>query len=106
MIRVEGIWLTISNGVIESVRNHAPEIRGDFLDLSRYTVLPGFIDCHDHVCLDPGDEFAQAQEPLSWLAVRGLARVRKIVEAGVTTLRNAGEHERLDLSLKRAINTG
>jgi imidazolonepropionase-like amidohydrolase len=32
--------------------------------------------------------------------------VRTIVEAGVTTLRNAGEHERIDLSLKRAIDTG
>jgi len=100
------VWLTISNGLIEAISNHEPAERGQFLDLSRYTVLPGFIDCHDHVCLDPGDEIAQAQEPLGWLAVRGAARVKAIIEAGVTTLRNAGEHERLDLSLKRAIDAG
>jgi imidazolonepropionase-like amidohydrolase len=99
-----GVWLTIADGSIESISDIEPAERGEFLDLSRYTVLPGFIDCHDHVCLDPGDEIAQAQESLAWLAVRGAARVRTIVEAGVTTLRNAGEHERLDLSLKRAID--
>ena len=100
------IWISISDGIIESISNTQPATDGDFLDLSRYSVLPGYIDCHDHVCLDPGNEIAQAQEPLPWLAVRGAARVRTIVEAGVTTLRNDGEHERLDLSLKRAINTG
>ncbi|OGO11148.1 MAG: hypothetical protein A2030_08940 [Chloroflexi bacterium RBG_19FT_COMBO_50_10] len=101
-----GVWLTIANGLIVSISDREPIERNEFLDLNRYTVLPGFIDCHDHVCLDPGDEIAQAQEPLGWLAVRGAARARTIVEAGVTTLRNAGEHERLDLSLKRAIETG
>ena len=101
-----GVWLTIANGLIVSISDREPIERNEFLDLNRYTVLPGFIDCHDHVCLDPGDEIAQAQEPQGWLAVRGAARARTIVEAGVTTLRNAGEHERLDLSLKRAIETG
>jgi len=98
------VWLTITNGLITSINNTQPTVGGEFLDLSRYTVLPGFIDCHDHVCLDPGNEIAQAQESLAWLAIRGAARVRTIVESGVTTLRNDGEHERLDLSLKRAIN--
>src|SRR4030067_1149124 len=101
-----GVWLTITDGLIESISHTQPADGGEFLDLSRFTILPGFIDCHDHVCLDPGNEIAQAQEPLGWLAVRGAARVRTIVESGVTTLRNDGEHERLDLSLKRAINTG
>ncbi|HBG74808.1 MAG: hypothetical protein A2X25_07035 [Chloroflexi bacterium GWB2_49_20] len=102
----KGVWLTISDGLIKSISDSKPVGSEEFLDLSRFTILPGFIDCHDHVCLDPGDEFAQAQEPLGWLAVRGAARVRTIIEAGVTTLRNAGEHERLDLSLKRAIEAG
>jgi imidazolonepropionase-like amidohydrolase len=102
----KGVWLTISDGLIESISTTKPAGRGEFLDLSQFAILPGFIDCHDHICLDPGDEIAQAQEPLAWLAVRGVARARTIVEAGVTTLRNAGEHERLDLPLKRAINAG
>ncbi|HBG74809.1 MAG: hypothetical protein A2X25_07030 [Chloroflexi bacterium GWB2_49_20] len=103
---VKGAWLTISDGLIESLSDSKPAGSGDYFDLSRYTVLPGFIDCHDHVCLDPGDEIAQAQEPLAWLAIRGAANVRMIVESGVTTLRNAGEHERIDLSLKKAIDAG
>ncbi len=99
-------WLTIENGRIEMVSSVKPGDASDFLDLSRYTVLPGFIDCHDHICLDPGDEIEQASEPLAWLAIRGAARARKIAESGVTTLRNAGEHERIDLSVKRAIDAG
>jgi imidazolonepropionase-like amidohydrolase len=100
----KGVWLSIIDGRIASISDHRPGGDGEFLDLSQYTVLPGFIDCHDHVCLDPGNEIAQAQETSAWLAVRGAARVRSIIEAGVTTLRNAGEHERLDLVLKRAID--
>jgi imidazolonepropionase-like amidohydrolase len=100
------VWITINNSLIESISNTQPAEKADILDLSQYTVLPGFIDCHDHVCLDPGDEIVQAQEPSAWLSIKGAARVKTIVEAGVTTLRNAGEHERIDLSLKRAIDTG
>ncbi len=103
---LKGAWLSIEKGVIASVLDRKPARSADFLDLSRYTVLPGFIDCHDHVCLDPGDEIAQAKESSPWLALRGAARLKTIVEAGVTTLRNAGEHERLDLVLKRAVETG
>ncbi|MGZ6346547.1 MAG: amidohydrolase family protein [Anaerolineales bacterium] len=103
---IKGAWLSIEDGVIASVLDHKPARSGAFLDLSRYTVLPGFIDCHDHVCLDPGDEIAQAKESSPWLAVRGAARLKTIVEAGITTLRNAGEHERLDLVLKRAVESG
>src|SRR4030042_2633581 len=79
------VLLTITDGLIESISNTQPTERVNFLDLSQYTVLPGFIDCHDHVCLDPGDEIGQAQEPLAWLAIRGVARVRTIVEFGVKT---------------------
>ncbi len=99
-------WITIEEDKIISVDSSRPNGGDEFLDLSRYSVLPGFIDCHDHICLDPGDEIAQAQEPVAWLAVRGAAKARTIVESGVTTLRSAGEHERIDLSLKRAIDAG
>ncbi len=103
---IKNTWLTISDGKIEKISDEQPDGEGEILDLRQYTVLPGFIDCHDHVCLDPGNEIAQAQEPVAWLAIRGAARCRTIVEAGVTTLRNAGEHERIDLSLKRLIDAG
>lgn len=103
---IKGVWLSIEDGYIKSISHAKPGRTDSFLDLSRFTVLPGFIDCHEHICLDPGDEIAQAQESPAWLAVRGAARARTIIEAGVTTLRNAGEHERLDLVIKRAIDIG
>ena len=103
---IHGAWLSIADGLITSVSDHKPSEPGENLDLSRYTILPGFIDCHDHICLDPGDEIAQAKESSAFLAVRGAARIRSIIEAGVTTLRNAGEHERLDMVLKRAVEAG
>jgi len=101
-----GKWLTIEDGKIKSISDSQPSNGGEFLDLGKYTILPGFIDCHDHICLEPGNEVTQSKEPVAWLAIRGAARARLVIESGVTTVRNAGEHERMDVSLKRAINEG
>src|SRR4030042_3851515 len=79
------VWLTIKDNLIESINTTKPVDPGDLIDHSQYTILPGFIDCHDHICLEPGDEVTQSKEPVAWLAIRGAARARLVIESGVTT---------------------
>ena len=61
------------------------------IDLQRYTVLPGLIDAHTHILLQPEDEgeippvITKSQ---SFRTVQGVAAAKKELEAGFTTLRD------------------
>jgi imidazolonepropionase-like amidohydrolase len=87
----------------------APNIAGeahDVIDLTGYTVLPGLIDAHDHLILDPGDEAAQCAQPAAHLALKATKNAEAILRSGITTLRDAGERYFIDVSTKRAIAEG
>src|SRR5438874_13241652 len=73
------------------------------VDLSGLTVLPGLIDCHEHLSIDIGDEEGQCAEPLEYLAVKAANRARWILRSGITTIRNVGEKQLLGPMLKRGI---
>ena len=57
-------WLLIEDRVVQSVENTVPEGVESITDLGTLTVLPGFIDCHDHLSITLGDEEEQAREPV------------------------------------------
>jgi imidazolonepropionase-like amidohydrolase len=74
------------------------------VDLSAYQVIPGLIDCHDHLCIDLGDEYAQAQELDTWNAIKGIYNAGRMVRGGVTAVRDVGEKNHVDKPLRRALN--
>jgi imidazolonepropionase-like amidohydrolase len=80
------------------------------LDLSGYTVLPGFIDAHVHLVgrtLGDGDWFhAGLVETPAQLALLGAAHAQQTLEAGFTTVRVVGTPHFGDLALRNAINAG
>ncbi len=76
------------------------------INLESYTVLPGLIDSHDHLGTDLGDEEAQSREADVYTALRGVKNAREILRKGITTLRDMGEKNFIDIHLKRAIEEG
>jgi imidazolonepropionase-like amidohydrolase len=62
------------------------------VDLAGKTVLPGMIDCHVHVCLDGGPSPAHqiGSETYAMTVLRAARNARRLVESGVTTVRDLG----------------
>ena len=60
------------------------------IDATGLTILPGLIDCHVHLSLRLEPVADQAQRSATDLVVRALQSGREFVEAGVTTIRDAG----------------
>lgn len=58
---------------------------------TEYTAVPGFIDGHEHIGIDVGDERAQAFDPVGKVLLRGAKNLRTMVESGITTIRDCGE---------------
>ncbi|MEW6399862.1 MAG: amidohydrolase family protein [Bacillota bacterium] len=78
------------------------------VEVSGYTVLPGLIDCHVHLCLDGGsDPFATlAAEPPEATVARAATNALRNLMAGVTTVRDCGGPARIDLLLRDCIGRG
>jgi imidazolonepropionase-like amidohydrolase len=79
------------------------------IDLSRYTVLPGLIDCHAHLIgdLTDTDVLLPLQRSGAQEAFSGVRNARATLLAGFTTVRDVGTYRALvDAALRDAINDG
>src|ERR1700676_2578798 len=77
----------------------------EVIDCGGMTVLPGLIDCHDHMANHRYDLAHRwgIDEPESTRHLRTAAVLRQTLEAGYTMIRDAGG---LDAGFKRAIDEG
>jgi len=106
---VRNAVIVIRGDRIESVGTSVPA-GARVIDLSRMTVLPGFIDAHVHLTgrvVGEGDWVnAGVREDAADDAVFGVRNARLTLEAGFTTVRNVGARGFSDVSLRNAINAG
>ena len=77
------------------------------VDLGGMTVMPGLIDVHTHLTMNP--EFDPYRELISTSAkeaINGVVNARTTLMAGFTTVRNVGASGFVDVDLRDAINAG
>lgn len=96
--------LTIENGVISAIG----QSDGNARDCSGLTALPGLIDSHVHMVLDPDivDVKAQLAQTDHTVRKKMPKRAEQMVKAGITTARDLGGGNWLELELRDQINAG
>jgi imidazolonepropionase-like amidohydrolase len=93
--------VVVEDGVITAV---GVGLDGDeAVDLGGRALLPGFFDCHVHLAISHVDIGRLIQEPFSLEFYEAARNLRATLEAGITTVRDAGG---ADLGVKEALARG
>jgi imidazolonepropionase-like amidohydrolase len=104
----------IEDDKIKSVTTNPSDIppRAQIIDLSRFTGLPGLIDVHTHMTQytdeTPGQPMLKqltANPPAYELFIARKGALRTL-EAGVTTVRDLGSDQYMDIAMRDLINHG
>ena len=104
--------VVISDGKIVAAGTSAAIPTGaEVIDLGDATLLPGFIDAHTHLTGEYTVDFKQGmldelQKPIPEQALDSSVNARVTLMAGVTTVRDVGSSNFLDVGLRNAINAG
>ncbi|CAN5570344.1 amidohydrolase family protein [soil metagenome] len=71
-------------------------------------VMPGLIDAHTHITINPGmgNQIGQLHDPIEIQTMWGVRNLRQMLDSGVTTARIMGEERWLDVTFKDQINKG
>ena len=76
------------------------------IDLPNATILPGLIDAHTHLTMDPKFGYEELGVSIPRQTLTGAKNARVTLEAGFTTVRNVGASGYSDVALRDAINAG
>jgi len=118
---IDGAGKAITNAVVVIENDRIRSVSADgssippgveVIDLTRYTAIPGLIDAHTHMTYY-WDQ-APGTQPRSQPGTRAASTIpflaqenaRKTLETGVTTARDLGASEYLDIAMRDLINQG
>ncbi|MEZ4520647.1 MAG: amidohydrolase family protein [Thermomicrobiales bacterium] len=83
----------------------------EWIDLGDRTLMPGFVDAHSHITINPGlrgiiGQLDGLNEPAARQVLRGTRNLNLDLASGVTTMRIVGEVPYNDILVRDAINDG
>jgi len=101
------VHITVQDGKITSVEPAKNKDRSTVdYDLSRMTVMPGWIDTHVHIAwhFGPDGKLSQGNDPPTFATLAIASNAWKTLQAGFTTVQSLGSPE--DKNIRDAINRG
>jgi imidazolonepropionase-like amidohydrolase len=104
--------VVVSGGKIVAVgKGAATPADAQVIDLGDATLLPGLMDAHTHLTGEASgdwkqDELDEFKKPIPQVAIEATLNARRTLEAGVTTVRDLGSRDLIDIGLRNAINAG
>lgn len=93
----------VSGGVIEAMAPNLPVGEGPSYDLSGLWLMPGVIDCHVHLGWSTWDTARLLDTSIMRWTLEAADNARRTLEAGVTTVRDAGG---VDAGFAEAVDAG
>jgi imidazolonepropionase-like amidohydrolase len=101
----------VRDGRIEAVGSAATlgsEPGEEVMEFPDGTLLPGLIDCHEH--LNGHDQYAIGDRSVDasdvMMALVATSHTRRLIDSGITTARIIGSQGQIDLTVRRAIREG
>jgi imidazolonepropionase-like amidohydrolase len=100
--------IVVDDGRITAINPEAASAGVRRIELGDMTLLPGFIDMHTHLSgdLEAGWVHRPVEETAADTALRGAHGAKLTLQAGFTTVREAGSRDFVDVALSKAIAAG
>ena len=77
------------------------------IDVSGKWLMPGLIDAHIHICYNGSESvFALLEKHRDELVLEAVDICKRTLSHGVTTIRDVGGEQFIEMSLRNAINRG
>lgn len=104
---LNNINILIENDIIKEAGNNVKiPANARVVDLTNAYVLPGLIDCHTHIAFQSGDNYYEMfRKSIVDYALLAPVYAKNTLEAGFTTVRDAGSKNFLAMALRNAINS-
>ncbi|MBM4351375.1 MAG: amidohydrolase family protein [Deltaproteobacteria bacterium] len=108
---IERGTVVVDGQLVKSVgpsKKYPPSKKDTVFDVSGKTVLPGLIDAHIHICVDgsPDPITSLLKDSVPQLTLKAADHARRTLEAGVTTVRDMGGKDYIDLAIRDGIESG
>jgi imidazolonepropionase-like amidohydrolase len=108
--RIEPRHIRIEDGRVTAVAAELPATAaGSVVDLDGSYVLPGFFDCHVHICVDTHNAHVAegwGSTPPGTIVLYAARAARRMLMAGITTARDVGGWDYHEIAVREAIRAG